>query len=145
MGILNIMVTGGDYLADADKLEMASRLDALTTPDKHDILVVKDGRGVKVKEIAENPAANRRVEWIMGESTLHKFETFVRQLPENHPLGYIQLVVGPDLGCPDFFSFLAKWSKRKGFNLVRMIGTRTSKEIFDDFLKTPMDETKGDA
>jgi len=113
---------------------LAGEMDRLTTPDKHDMQIAKFGKRMKVMEIAEIQTDNgqKRVEGMGGEMTLRLFEKMIKEMPEDH-IGVITVILGTDFIPNEFMAWLFKQSKVKNFNIVSMVGTRTTKEVFDNF------------
>jgi hypothetical protein len=122
-------------LDDCTTQFLAGKMERLTTPDKHDLNLVKFGQRIKVTEIAEMKMDNgkKRVEGRGGETTLHSFEKMIKELPANHNLGMIMGILGTDFIPNGFMEFLTKYAKLKKFSVVSMMGTRTTKEVFDNF------------
>jgi len=136
------MITEKQVKNDPDLLAWWTAIDSRTTKDKHDLLVAKLGNRINVIELAE---INGRAQMIGGESRVPKFKAMIKNLPDNHRLGLVQIIVAANGQGSGFIAFLAEQSTKKKFNLLTVVAppSRTAKDIFNDFLKPPIDETAG--
>ena len=103
----------------------------LTSPDKHDIVLVKFGRRVRIAETRQGKAG--RVEIQFDETTLAKVEQMFRTLPDDHNLGLVNVITGAGSIPSVFIAFLKKQAERKGFAPVTTTAPRPLKDVFDGF------------
>jgi hypothetical protein len=127
-------------LDDFTKKFLASELDRLTAPEKYDLQVVKFGKRIRAMELAQ---VEGRVEGMGGETTPHLFEKMIKEMPEGH-FGIVTLILGTDFVPETFLAFLDKYAKLKRFNVVQIMGTQTTKEVFDNF-ESPFGKPVGTA
>jgi hypothetical protein len=127
-------------------VEAAAMFEArgMTSPDKHDLLMVPFGDRVAVAEIGVNEAG--RAETRAGESTMALARHMLSTLPAGHNLGIVSVTLGRDYQCDEFLAFVREQSIAKGFSFTTMHGPLTSRETFDNVFRALGDvETAGSA
>jgi hypothetical protein len=102
----------------------------LTSPDRHDFVLVRLGQRVRISEIAE---ICWRAEARVGETTLSHAKRLFRTLPTDHQVGLVHLVVGTDDSGGEFASFLGQQARRHNFGFSMMIAPRPTRDVFDGF------------
>jgi hypothetical protein len=105
----------------------------LTSPDKHDMIVAQFGQLVRLAEIGQAP--DQDVEMRYSEIALPSFEYIFRELPADHGLGLVNILLGQGATF-DLLQFLTQQAKVKNFSVTSLTASRTAKQIFEGFFLT---------
>jgi hypothetical protein len=109
----------------------AAFMDALTTPDSEDWTLLVDGDTVHVTAYREVVHAGEQGVMVKsGEGTIADIKAIVRDLPTNHDLGCVSVILCSDAGkrASDLLCRLTKMARKRGFSVISCFGPSTTAE-----------------
>ena len=104
--------------------------ESLTTPDSEDWTVIPNHKVVHLTAFRETPHNDKPVVRVnYGEAPLADFKKLVEELPVEHDLGCVCVIICRDFeetGAPELLTWLAVQAKAKSFSLTSMYGPATT-------------------